>query len=152
MISETVIPPHVLANQKLSDELEAAYYRRVDGYREMPVHSTTARIRFKDGDSRARFFERLAVARNAGADIVLPPLDYCGRCYNKGTVIGWRGNVVPCPISNCQARIPVLQRFAEQRDTDECLGLVAVGQSQVLPGRGARHGTGSADHGVLHQT
>lgn len=144
------IPPHVLANYEFNQELEAAYLNRGKEFRAVVVHSTTARKHFKSSESRERYFNRLAEARNVGADIVLAPPAYCTRCWNRGTVIGWRGNVEACPIPNCQARLPVIERFNAQAEADAMLGLVHRGKSQVLPSR--RFARGSTDSGVLHQT
>lgn len=144
------IPVHVLENYLLNHELEAEYLNRRNEFKAVRVHSTTARKRFRSNESRERYFSRLAEARNAGAGIVLPPTDYCTRCWNKGTVIGWRGNVEPCPMPNCQARIPVIERLKAQDEADAMIGLRHGGESQCRPFH--RGGRGSTDDGVLHQT
>ena len=143
------IPVHILANYMLSRELEAEYLNRGKEFKKPRVSSTTARNQFKSPESRERYFNRLAEARNAGADIVLPPLAYCTRCWNKGTVIGWRGNVEPCPKRNCTARLPQIEKFKAQAESDAMLGLVPCGESQVLPTGLRRSRIGSMDDGVL---
>jgi hypothetical protein len=141
------IPVHVLENYMLSHELEAEYLNSFRKRARKRVNSTTALMRFKTNESRGRYFNYLAEAHNAGASIVLPPPDYCTRCWNSGTVIGWRGSVQPCPMPNCQARLPVIERFKARAKADARLGLVHRGQSQLM--RRRTYAPVSTDSGVL---
>lgn len=75
--------------------------------------------------------------------------DYCPRCGNKGTVIGFRGNVEPCP-DNCPPSQTVRRQMADWNSVEDALGLKPAGHSQVEHRRSAT--SRSEDCGIKEQT
>lgn len=73
----------------------------------------------------------------------------CHYCHNRGSIVAFRGNIIPCPL-NCPSSQPIRQRMVDWQEIEEALGLKPAGQSQDTGKRNPA--SGSEDDGIKEQT